>query len=316
MYTGSQPVNLAILAAYLRKFNHEVKIIDTASGGNPKAEIEWYNPEVIGITGTTPVARQTYIWADYFKAKGYKVVIGGAHATALPEEAIKHADAVVVGEGELALLKIINENLTGIIIGEPLTDLDEIPIPSYDLLNMEFYLATNRFDKILVYSEEERVGNILISRGCPHRCTFCHNSNKRTKYRFNSPERVIQEITYLIENYAINALFFIEDNFFVNKERVKNICNLMIERNIILPWGANARVNNVDKELFKLAKLAGCRQITFGWESGSQRILDIYKKDVTVEQNVNSIKVCNELDILANGTLMIGGPTETVENLL
>jgi len=313
MYPGSPPISLAILASYLRQFGHELKIVDMASGQDYK--ISDFNPDIVGITGTTPTILDAYICADYFRELEKKVIIGGSHASVCPDEALAHADVVVTGEGETVFKKIIDENLTGIIKGEPIMDLDEIPMPAYDLLNMEFYLSTPMAKLITCLPENSRMGCLLTSRGCPYHCTFCHNSFKNIKYRYNSAKRVVDEIEFLIKNYNIEALFFIEDNFFVNKERVQDVCNLMIERGIKIKWGGNARVDNLDEETLKLAKKAGCIQVTFGWESGSQKMLDIYNKKTTVKQNEDSIKICNNVGLLANGTVMIGGPGETIEDM-
>jgi len=311
-FAGAPPINLMILAGYIRQW-HEVVIIDN-NLKKDLSELKEMNPDIVGITGTTPSINQAYECADYCRKEGYKVVMGGPHVSALPDEAIQHADAVVVGEGEIAFKKIIDENLTGIIKGEPIMDLDEIPMPAYDLFDIEFYI-TRKEMRFLRHYGKERFVSIMTSRGCPYNCTFCHNSYREIKYRFNSAERVVSEIEYLIKNYKIESFFFIEDNFFVNKERVKEVCSLMIERGINLPWGANARVDNLDRETLILAKQAGCKQVTFGWESGSQRMLDIYNKQVTVEQNAESIRLCNELGLQADGTFMIGGPGETLEDM-
>ena len=313
MYPGSPPINLAILASYLRQFNHEIKIVDMASGQDYK-NLE-FEPDVVGITGTTPTIPEVYNAADYFREKKIKVIIGGSHASVMPKEAMKHADTVVVGEGEMTFKLILEGELKGIIQGTPIMDIDKIPMPAYDLLNMEFYLSTPIAKLITCLPEKTRMGCLLTSRGCPYHCTFCHNSFKNIKYRFNSAKRVVDEIEFLIKNYQIEALFFIEDNFFVNKKRVKEVCNLMIERNVKIIWGGNARVDNIDEETLKLAKNAGCIQVTFGWESGSQKMLNIYKKETSVKQNENSIKICNNVGLMANGTVMIGGPEETIEDM-
>jgi radical SAM superfamily enzyme YgiQ (UPF0313 family) len=155
----------------------------------------------------------------------------------------------------------------------------------------------------------------LTSRGCPYNCSFCHNSYRTLPFRFNTPEKVIEEIKLLVKNYDINAIFFVEDNLFVNRQRVRKICELLIKENLGIIWGANARVDNIDDDTLKLAYQAGCRQVTFGWESGSQRILDILNKRTTVEQNYESVRMCNRAGIAASGTLMIGNPSETVEDI-
>lgn len=134
-------------------------------------------------------------------------------------------------------------------------------------------------------------------------------------YRFHNVERVIAEIEDLKRTYGIRALFFIEDNLFVNKKRLRAIFEMMKGKNIGIPWGANSRVDHVNLEILDAAKKSGCRQITFGFESGSQRILDILNKKTTVEQNRRAIELCNTVGIIPQGTVIIGNPTETLEEL-
>jgi len=159
------------------------------------------------------------------------------------------------------------------------------------------------------------VGVLLTSRGCPYDCVFCHNSFRDKPFRFNSPERVIEEIEFLQNSYGVQSIFFIEDNFFCNHPRLKRICGLIKENNIDIEWGANSRVDNINEDVLQLAKKAGCKQVTFGWESGSQKILDILNKRTTVEQNKKSIELCKKIGILSNGTVMLGNPYETEEDI-
>ena len=134
-------------------------------------------------------------------------------------------------------------------------------------------------------------------------------------FRFHSAERVIAEIEDLKKKYNIGALFFIEDNLFVNKKRLRSICEKITSQNINIPWGANSRVDHIDLDILQVAKEAGCRQITFGFESGSQKVLDILNKKTTVEQNTRAIKLCNQVGIIPQGTIIIGNSNENLEDL-
>lgn len=317
-YNDSPPLNLGFMAAYLEQHNHRVKIIDKLAGDDFFAEIDIFQPDLVGITGTTPVITDAYRVADECRDRGIKTVIGGIHASVMAEEAKKHADAVVIGEGEVILKEIIDKDLTGIIKGKPILKLDELPRPSYHLINMDFYLTVRQRVEISYLSfapKQSRVASILTSRGCPYNCTFCYNSFQTLPFRFNSAERVIEEIKHLIDEFGVNAIFFIEDNFFCNRPRVKKICNMIIDEELDIIWGANSRVDNINKEILALAKRAGCGQVTFGWESGSQKMLDTYKKRTTVAQNVKSVELCKEVGVWSNGTLMIGGPKETEKDI-
>ncbi|MDI6856331.1 MAG: radical SAM protein [Candidatus Thermoplasmatota archaeon] len=315
----TEPLSLGFIASYLEKRCIEVRIIDELAGQDIKASLSAYNPDIVGVTATTPVVLDAYRIAGLCREMGIPTVMGGVHASVLPHEALQYVDIVVVGEGEKAMLDIVKDGKkSGIVSGQYIKNLDEIPPPARHLMDMDFYVRTkDRLQGTFLYfvPPHTKTASILTSRGCPHACIFCHNTWRGIPYRFNSAERVISEIKELIEIYGIEALFFVEDDFFVNKPRLRKICNMMKQNKFDLIWGANARVDSISLESLQLVKKAGCRQVTFGFESGSQRILDILNKGTTVEQNRKAIKLCKKVGLLINGTFIIGNPTETIEDI-
>ncbi len=322
IYTTHEPLNLGFIASYLEKNNIEVKIIDQLAGDNVEDEIETYDPDIVGITGTTPVINDAYKIADLCRKKDILTVIGGAHASVLPEEAIQYADIVVQGEGEKAMLDIaLGKIQSGIIKGEYIGCLDEIPLPARHLMKMEFYIQTKKripYNVHLTFLPKNAVvGHILTSRGCPHgRCIFCHNNWRNAPYRWDSPEKVISEIQYLKSNYGISALYFMDDHFFFDYDRVENICRLLKKNKLDnMSWAMATRVETINKEILKTVKSAGCKLINFGFESGSQRILDILDKGASVEQAQKAVKLCNEAGIIVHGTFIVGNPTETMGDI-
>jgi len=313
-YAATEPLNLEYIASYLEKNGIEVKIIDELAGQNVEDEIKKYNPTIVGLTATTPVVLDAYRIADMCRKNGILTVIGGVHVSILSEEALKHVDIVVVGEGERAMLDIIKDGIKSGIVTRPyIENIDEIPMPARHLVDMDFYfeISSNSF----YFAPNIKTGTIITSRGCPFQCMFCHNSWRKTPFRFHSAERVIDEIKYMIEKYDIKALFFADDNLFSNKPRLEKICDLIKENSIDIIWGCSSRVDNITPELLKKVKEVGCVGIGFGFESGSQRILDVVNKKTTVEQNKKAIKLCKEAGILMMGSFMIGNPTETVEDV-
>lgn len=318
-FAVQEPLNLGFIAAYLEKNGVEVRIIDELAGEDVPAEISRYGPDVAGITATTPLAEDAYRIADHCKKAGILTVMGGVHASVLPEEALSHSDIVVIGEGEQAMLDIASGSVNpGIVRRDYIRDLDEIPMPARHLMKMDFYTRTkDRLPHTYLHFVPPRTKTsaMLTSRGCPYTCTFCHNTWKGMPYRLNSAERVLEEIELLMREYGVEAVFFIEDTFFGNKQRLMKICDMIKSRGIKLLWGCNSRVNELDLDSLKAVKAAGCRQITIGFESGSQRILDALNKRTTVEQNSKAVQMCKEAGLYVNGTFMVGSPTETARDV-
>ena len=318
-YAIQEPLNLGFIASYLEREGIDVAIIDELAGQDVKKELEKWQPDIAGITAVTPLAPDAYRIAKLCRDKKILTVMGGVHSNIMVEEAMEHVDIVVKGEGEIALRDIIKDGIRSGIVSRPfIKNIDDIPPPARHLMQMDFYLRTKQRnpDTYLYFvPRNAKATAMLTSRGCPYDCVFCHNSWKGTPYRFNSPDRVISEIKSLEKDYDVHHIFFIEDNFFANRTRVKKICEKIIQERIEIIWGANARVDGITREILQIAKNAGCRQITFGFESGSQRILDALHKRTTVDQNKKAIQLCNEAGIIPQGTVMVGNPTETIEDV-
>lgn len=317
----SEPLNLGFIASYLEKHGARVSIIDELAGDDVQEKLKIVKPDVVGITATTVLANDAYRIADFCKKIGIrKVVIGGVHATIMTNEALKHADIVVQGEGETAMLAIINnEVMEGVVKLAHIRNLDEIPPPARHLMNVDFYAYTkDRLPGTHLYfvPRNTRTASILTTRGCIYNCIFCYNSWRDIPIRSYSPERVISEIHELVDRYKIKALFFMDDDIFCLKRRLRKICELMINEKLNLIWGCQACVDNVDYETLRLMKEAGCQQISFGFESGSERILKLLKnRDVTIEQNKRAIALSKKAGLKILGTFMIGSPTETPEDI-
>jgi len=342
------PLNLAYIAAYLQKYDpegHKIKIIDEFAGDDAEKDLLKFKPDVIGISATTTQIPRAIEITNFAKENEVKipVVIGGVHTTVLPERTLREGkfDVGVIGEGEVTFLELIqNFKNTGlkrenwkkikgicykknkdIIFTEPrplIENLDTLPHPSRELLNMVFYFRPNDFIRGVV----KKSTFAMFSRGCPYKCVYCSSfAVHKQRFRMNSPEYIIEEIEELINKFGVEAVFFLDDVFIVDKERVRKVCELMIEYgyNEKIMWDIQMRANLVspkDLELFKLLKKAGCVQAEFGFESGSPRMLAFLKKNsVTVEQNHQAIKVCKEAGLRVFGNFMIGSPRETVEDI-
>lgn len=245
------------------------------------------------------------------------VVVFGHYPTYFAEEILAKSaiDIVIKGEPELAFLDFItceklhfnkkqilesNASVFSENNKNRIKSYSELPIPAYDLIDHSPYhepMMARPF------------GMIQTARGCPYSCNYCVKSFG-TRLTLRSPEQVIEEIEVLIQIHHIKALRFIDDTFTINKARVINICKLMVDRNIKLEWSCLSRTDNLDYTMLQVMKEAGCKRIYFGVESGSQRLLDYYKKDVQVQDAMKTIQLTNKVGIETAGFFMLGLPKE------
>jgi len=333
------PVGLTYLAAYLRENGEETAIYDfQVEERNFETFIGEYEPDLVGITCQTALYYNTLKLAQKIKSifPQIPVVVGGAHPTYRSNDFLndsKDIDIVVRGEGEITLTELVRHYkdnsialnaIDGISFKKDnrivqnenrklIEDLDQIPMPAVDLLPMEKYRVSP--DNYL----GGRVGLISTSRGCPFGCIFCacKNAFNRT-YRARNLEKVFSEIDYYIKNYGISELFVIDDCFGLDRKRSIEFCDGIIKRGYHknLLWWCQIRVDLVDEELFKKMREAGCKIVSFGIESGVQRILDLISKRVTLEQIERAVRLAKKSGLEPRGSFIIGLPTETLKDSL
>ena len=311
---SAEPLGIEYIAAYLRSNGVATAIVDEILEKHPLKKIADLGPRIVGITAATPVVNRAYEIADQCRAMGMKTVIGGVHAAIFPQEAIKHCDIVVTGDGEEAMLSIARGTIKeGIIDSGAIKDIENLPLPARDLVDIEYYfdLVGNRW----FFGEGKRTAIIISSRGCPYRCTFCHNFHRKYPVRYNSAEKVIEETKLIMSKYGIQSIFFIDDDFIGNKRRFLEIADLFEKERIKIRWACNSRTNHITEEIIERAHAIGCTHISFGIESGSQQVLDALNKRTTVEQNSAAIRICKKYGIKVMGSMMIGNPGETDEDL-
>lgn len=318
-FSVTAPINLALLAAVLEKHGIEVIIIDELAGQDIRTKLDQFTPDIVGVTATTTQFNDAIAAAKISRELGFRTIIGGRHVLIRPEEARPYFDMIVQGEAEARILDIATGKLREkLIVCKPINRLEDFPPPSWHLLDMDFYSASRRriLNSFLNFSPAEyRVGTLLSSRGCPYDCLFCHNSWKGLKYRSLSLERILEDVKELVTKYAIQSIFFIDDDFFFDRKRLGRFCDLLINNDIDLVWGCNARVTDVTEDSLARVKQAGCAQVTFGFESGSQRILDVLNKKTTVEQGSKAVAMSKKAGLQVSGTFIIGTPSETLKDI-
>jgi radical SAM superfamily enzyme YgiQ (UPF0313 family) len=287
-----------------------------------------YQPDVVGITVMTPKAASAFTIASLVKKhnKNCHVVFGGPHATLKPDEVLKNTedvDFVVNGEGEIVLLELVNalsaknndfSTISGISCrdgGKGVTNntkkfidnLDSLPFPDREtLLGLDTYTS-------------EDMGLLMGSRGCPYSCSYCATQIWTRKVRYRSLENILEEIKYVRERYGTRQFTFKDDSFTVNRKRVMDFCNKLMDAGIKINWDCNTRVDLVDSELLMTMKKAGCNSIKVGIESGSERILKLMDKGITLERTKEAARLFREAGIHWTAYFMMGIPTETKEDV-
>ena len=239
-------------------------------------------------------------------------IAGGHHASALPEETAKIFDYVIVGEGELAETELIGSLLRGerpeqrIIVGKCVENLDDAGWIDYSLADIERYTRRVNGHKSI---------SILTSRGCPYRCEFC-NSTLMKAYRgvrFRSAEDVVGEILFLNRTYGVTSFRIQDDIFSINRTRLKKMADMLEGHHF--SFRCFARVDNIDEEILTDFKRMGVFHLSFGVESGSQRILDLMNKGTRVDQIRHSILLAKQYGMKCRVYLIAGYPGENLESL-
>jgi len=310
------PIGIGFLISILRNAGHEVFFIDNylqPSDFLQTDHLQRNRIDYVGIYANTICfrdtlrmlhklehLRNTHQWSG-------KIIVGGPHTTVAPQTIPDFVDYIVQGEGEHAICDIVEGKVTDRIVRYPrIENLDGLPMPAWD------YFVDLPYTWSVDFFEDKPVFTMNTSRGCPFQCTFCSvGSIWGKKYTYFSAERIVSDIEYLIEHYGAGGIYFREDNFTLNQARLRKFCNLLIERGIKIPWVCESRVSNLSRDLVEMMSRAGVKGFYFGVESGSQRILDFLRKDITVEQIKNAFKWCQEFSIKTAASVIVGVPGET-----
>ena len=241
-----------------------------------------------------------------------KIIVGGPHTSVALKTIPEFVDYVVQGEGERAILKIINSEVGGRVLSEErIKDLDSLPFQPWDIFGKLPY------DYTCPWIDVEPIFTMNTSRGCPYNCSFCSvGSIWGKQYTYFSTDRIIAEIEYLIKKFGAKGIYFREDNFTLNLKRTEEFCEKLLKKNIRIHWACETRVDNLSEKLIELMSTAGCKAFYLGVESGSQKILDNIKKQITVEQIENAIDWCKKYNVRTYCSLITGFPGETYKDYL
>ena len=330
------PMGLAQIAAVLEREGYYITIVDAnALGLKPKQVISHIaDANIVGLTAMTPTINTATSIAHHLKQANpnLTIILGGAHATLLPEETLTSApeiDIIVRGESETTIIELLraleykqplddiqgisyrrNGEIISTVARSATVDLDSLPFPAYHLLPWQKYKPQPPHGRALPLAA------IITSRGCPYQCAYCSKPIFGSKSRAQSPERVVDEIIYHKRRFGIREFAFYDDVFTLNKKTAYAIADEIIKRGLKIHWTCETRVNLVDKELLRHIKQSGCYAIAYGIESASQEILDALNKDITLEQVEEAVCLTREVGLQAIGYFMIGSPGENPETIV
>ena len=327
------PLGLLYLASVLRG-KYQVKVLDAQVEKMSYEDIGKYlekeKPDVIGITCMTltlPDVLKTVKLAKKILPLS-KIILGGPHPHIYPKETLnlKGVDFVVMGEGEEIILPLIEKikeekepsNIPGVgwkykgkiklnYFHGYIENLDSLPYPARDLIPYKKYYS--------VLTSNHPITTMITSRGCPYSCIFCDRPQLGKKFRAHSPEYVVGEMEKC-ERMGIKEILIYDDTFNIDRKRVLDICELKKERKLQILWDARVRVNLFNREMARKMREAGCQRLHFGVEAGTDKILKVLKKGITIEEVKRAFRTAREEGIETLAYFMIGSPNEEREDIL
>lgn len=332
-------IGLTSVASYVASHGHNVRVFDAMVGhksGVTLAQVlAEFRPDVVGLTATTPFLPTTYETACRVRhlLTEAVIVLGGPHATALPHATLNECpevDYLIVGEGERSLVALLGALGTGgsgagvpgvlrqgespsdLLMRPLIRDLDELPYPDWSLYQYSLYDRV--FSRRL--GSYEHLFQIMLSRGCPWRCSFCFDVFGWT-YRMRSPQSVVEEVDHAVRRHGARLFEFVDPTMTADPRRFTRLCGLLRRSDWIeeIAWSFETRADRISPQLLAEAKSAGCESVLFGVESGSQVILDAMNKRTTPRQNMEAIAAAVRAGLEVRVTLVVGHPGETPATL-
>ena len=338
----SPPLGIMSIGAYLRQNmpDGELKLIDMVPHGlsvdETAEKVKGFGPDIIGLSAMSLEASELAAVAAEVKKRmpDVPVIAGGPHPSTNPIKVLAdtNIDYIVKGEGEHSTLELVNaladggevESIKGIGFrkdGEPfmtepreeIVDLDSLPLPAYDLVDLPKYWELPRFGTVFA---NKTYAALSTSRACPYRCTYCHRIFG-TKYRAQSADTVLRDLEELYHKHGVREIIFVDDCFNLDKKRVAAICDGMKERglkfSISFPNGLRGDI--MDEATLEKLKEAGTYRITYAIETASPRVQEFIKKNVKLDKLKEMISLTDKKNILVDGFFMVGFPGEKREEV-
>ena len=308
------PIELAYLAGVLRK-NSEVKILDANAlnynFGDIKREIVNFKPAAIVFTTSPASFNFDSEIARITKevSKEIKTILLDSHIVPVMPDKVKEKFPEIdylIGTEPLV-------NIPKLFGFEEANGLESHPLPAYDLLPRDRYFS-------LTYSRKKPFATLITSTGCPNRCNFCLIGGATVErgygniWKFKSAEKILEEIKYLL-SLGVKSIYFFDETFTAQKKRVLDLCGMIKKAGLKFEWGCNGRVDTLDEETIKIMKTAGCWNIMFGIECGSEELLEDANKGTTLTKAMTAVLACKKNNISVSASFVIGFPNETWETV-
>lgn len=331
------PLGLLYIAGSVRKLlpDVDIKILDTQceemSFAALEKYVEDYAPDIVGVQVMTFTAIDCMLASTAIKKAGekigkdIKIIWGGRHVNIYPTETINlpNVDYVMLGDGELQFVEFLKafpnvdalKKVDGLVFKvegkismrppQTITDLDSLAFPARDLSPYKKYRYLLSKDPVFT--------TMMTSRGCPFTCIFCDEGHR--KYRMVSAPRVVEEIEECVK-MGIKNIFVYDSTFTVNRQRIIDICDLIVQKGIKINLDVRTRVDLIDEEMFAKLRKAGCNRIQFGIESGNEKILNVLSKKTGLRKVEWAVKTAKSYGFEIFGDFIIGNPEETREDLM
>lgn len=338
-YIANVPLNYIHLAAWLRKHGHDVQILDMVVDGVTPESVDRVIRErgitVVGIGCMTCEFPAAVEEARRLKDAhpGIRIIFGGAHPSADPDECLRTGavDYVVVGEGEIALATLLDDlaaartpsgipgvwSLDGDTVvpstPSPVPNVHDLPDPAYDLLELEKYFL---LDSPWHFPKSQRAVQFITSRGCPYQCSYCHEIHGK-KFRGMAPNVVLNQMETLVRKFGVREFMIVDDIFNFEPERAKEICRGILDRklDIHLQFPNGVRGDRFDEELVMLMKQCGTHFMAVAIETVSEKFQKLIRKNLKIDKALKTIEWANKHNIEVSGFFMIGFPGETLEEV-
>jgi anaerobic magnesium-protoporphyrin IX monomethyl ester cyclase len=334
------PLGIAYIGAVSLQRGDEVRLVDMNVDDTDLATLAAW-PDLVGITANTSQIKGAWRAARALRDAGCAapLVLGGVHATVLPQESLEAAPLTIIvrGEGEetweevcqavqagpadlpAALNGIAGISYCtdgGVVVHNPdrvpANDLDALPWPAYNLFHLDLY--TSLQPTLDHAGKGVRSFSIMTSRGCPYRCSYCSQSIFKYRWRARTPENVVAEWRHLVRELGATEIGVLDDSFNIDRKRVLAICDLLIAQDLQhVPWIMinGIRANLADEEVLGRMKAAGCKRTAFGVESGNQTILNGIDKKLELDEVRAAFRAARKVGLETIGFFMVGLPGDT-----